>query len=294
MATKFIDIQSCRVRALAVVLSTFPLLLTLPAHAQKTISYYTDNVVERIDRVLACRDGAEDPLSLGCRNANAAQQMDIQLASRYQRSIELEKWQAKSNSDKRRFLVLRALESARNSLMNGACVHLTVGQAPATPIGKTSLKVALDERFIEPLGGQSGKYKVTARGEEMLRAQQMASKGRYFCPTSLQFGADFKIVEFQDLTAQNKGKKTESGKVVKTMAVATVEMKLANTSSSVWYAKKIYTDVLPVEGLAKGRYLIVQFIDSDAMISSSGGIVSVDGKTYSDFKVERLIDKYYK
>lgn len=293
MAITYLESQNCRARTLlAALLSTLTPLLALPAHAQKTISYYTDNVVERIDKVLACKDGAEDPLSLGCRNANAAHRMDIRLASRYQESMAVEKWQAKE-SDKRRFLVLRALENARNSLMNVACVNLTSGQTPTNPISKTSLKVALEERFIEPLAGQSGKFKATARGEEMLRAQQMSSKSGYFCPTSLQFDANFKIVEYQDLTAQNKGKKSEAGKVVKTMAIATVEMNLTNTSSSVWYAKKVFPIALPATGLAKGRYLIVQHVDSDA-VASSGGIVSLDGKTLSDFKVEQLIEKSYK
>lgn len=280
-------------RALLSVLLSALTLLGAPARAEKTISYYTDHVVERLDRVLACRDGAEDPLSLGCRNANAAQQMDVQLATRHQESLALKKWAAESDSDRRQLLVIRALENLRNGLMNVACINLTSGQPPTNPLTQNSQKVALEERFIQPVPGQPGKYKTTARGEEMLRAQQQSSNRGYFCPTSLQFGADFKITEFQDLTAKNKGKKTESGKVVKSMAVASVDLNLANTSSSVWCAKKVYSSTSPATGLAKARFLIVQFTEGDSVVSA-GGILSVDGKTISDFNVEQVIEKYYK
>lgn len=51
MANTYLDSRSCGVRTLlAALLSTLTLLLALPAHAQKTISYYSDNVVERIDQ----------------------------------------------------------------------------------------------------------------------------------------------------------------------------------------------------------------------------------------------------
>ncbi len=294
MTTTCINFPSNRGRVLlSVLLSTLTLLLCSPARAEKTISYYTDNIVERLDRVLACRDGAEDPLSLGCRNANAAQEMDVQLASRHQRRMELTKWQAENEPNKRPLLVLKAMESVRNALTNMACVNLTSGQPPTQSVSKNSLKVALEERFIEPIAGQSGKYKVTARGEEMLRAQQRTSKSGYFCPTTAQFDPDVKIVEIQDLTAQNKGKKSATGKVVKTMAIATVEMNLTSTSSSAWYAKKVYSTTSPATGLARGRYLIIQYIDSDAVIAA-GGIISANGKAIEDFNAEQVIEKYYK
>lgn len=82
--------------ALRPFFASLMVLLSLPALAQKTVSYYAENVGERIDRVLACKDGAEDPASLGCRNALRAPGMDIDLEGRFARKLELPKWRAES------------------------------------------------------------------------------------------------------------------------------------------------------------------------------------------------------
>lgn len=283
-------------RGRSIFLSFLTLMLiavALPAHAQKTISYYSENVMERIDKVLACRDGAEDPKSLGCRNANTAQQKDIQLAGRYQRSVALEKWGAENAPNKRESRVLHAVDNASVNSVTSSCINLTDGIVPTHQISKSSLKVALDEKLLESLPAQPGKYRTTARGEAFLFAQQRTSKSGYFCPVTVQYIPEFKILEFKDLTAQYKGKKSDSGNVIKTLALATVEIPLANTSASVWYAKKLYPKVVPLEGQALGRYFIIDFANRKGTFGF-GSILSIDGATLYDTKVEELFDKLYK
>ena len=273
---------------------TFMLMtVALPAHAQKTISYYTDNVIERIDKVLACKDGADEPTSLGCRNANAAQQLDIQLAGRFQRRVSLTKWSAENDPKNRESRVLLAIESISNTVTSASCINLTEGSVPTNQIGKSSLKVALDEKLLEPQPAQPGKYRTTARGEAFLFAQQRTSKSGYFCPTTFQFLPEFKIVDFKDLTAQYKGKKSESGRTIKTLALATVEMPLINTSASVWFSKKIYPKSLPATGQAVGRYYIIEYVNEKGTVGF-GRIGSIDGVTISETKVEEIFDKGYK
>ena len=269
------------------------LTFALPAHAQKTISYYTDNVIERIDKVLACKDGADEPKSLGCRNANAAQQLDIQLAGRFQRRVSLTKWSAENEPNKRESRVLLAIESVYNNVTSASCVNLTEGTAPTNQISRSSLKVALDEKLLEPQPAQLGTYRATARGEAFLLAQQRTSKSGYFCPITFQYLPEFKIVDFKDLTAQYKGKKSESGKTIKTLAFATVEMPLINTSASVWFSKKIYPRSLPAAGQAVGRYFIIEHVNEKG-IAGMGRIMSIDGVTASEDKLQEHFDKLYK
>lgn len=264
-----------------------------PAHAQKTISYYTDNVIERIDKVLACRDGAEDPMSLGCRNASTAQQKDIQLAGRHGRGVALAKWGAENEPNKRESRVLLAIESVYNSVTSASCINLTEGTVPTNQIGRSSLKVALDEKLLEPQPAQLGKYRTTARGDAFLSAQQRNSKSGYFCPITFQYLPEFKILDFKDLTAQYKGKKSESGKTIKTLAFATVEMPLINTNASVWFSKKIYPKSVPVAGQAVGRYFIIEHMNEKG-IAGMGRIMSIDGMTVSEDKLQEQFDKLYK
>ena len=279
--------------ALRPFFASLMVLLSLPALAQKTVSYYAENVGERIDRVLACKDGAEDPASLGCRNALMAQGMDIDLSGRFVRKLELAKWRAESEPNKRLLNVLTAMETVSNSVMNVTCVHMTDGKAPTNRFSKASLKVALDEKFLEQLPSQPGKYRTTARGDEFLLAHQQTSKTGFFCPIRQQYSPDIKIVEFKDLTAQYKGKKSESGNVVKTLAIATVELPLGNTQASVWYSKKVFPVSLPATGLATGRYLLVEYVNHSGVVGT-GGILSVNGQTIVDYKVEQEIEKFYK
>lgn len=264
-----------------------------PAHAQNTISYYTDNVIERIDKVLACRDGAEDPMSLDCRNASTAQQMDIQLAGRYQRSVALAKWSAQNAPNKRESRALLVIDKSFTDNVASSCINLTDGSVPTHPTSKASLKAALDEKLLEPQPSQPGKYRATARGEAFLLAQQKTSKSGFFCPVTVQYDPEFKIVEFKDLTAQNKGKKSESGYVIKTVALATVEIPLMNTSASVWFAKRLYPKVVPKTGQALGRYYILEYANQKGT-AGFGRILSVDGVTISEAKEDELFEKTFK
>lgn len=283
-------------RGRSILMSFLTLMLitgALPAHAQKTISYYSENVMERIDKILGCKDGAEDPMSLGCRNANTAQQKDIQIAGRYQRRVALEKWGAENAPNKRESRVLLAVDNAFGNTVGPSCINLTDGSVPTNPATKSSLKVALDEKLLEPFPAQPGKYRATVKGEAFLLAQNRTSKSGYFCPVTVQYIPELKILDFKDLTAQYKGKKSETGNVIKTLALVTVEIPLANTSASVWYAKKLYPKVVPLEGKALGRYFIIE-LENKKGTFGFGSILSIDGATFSETKIEELFDKSYK
>jgi hypothetical protein len=267
--------------------------VTAPAHAQKTISYYTDNVIERIDKVLACRDGAEDPMSLGCRNASTAHQMDIQLAGRSQRSVSLAMSSVQNSPNKRESRALLVIDNNFKNSTASICINLTDGAVLTNPTSKASLKLALDEKLLEPKPSQPGRYRATARGEAFLLAQQKTSKSGFFCPVTVQYDPEIKVVEFKDLTAQNKGKKSESGQVLKAVAIATVEIPLMNTSASVWFAKKLYPKALPKTGLAVGRYYIMEYANEKGT-AGFGRILSIDGVTVSEAKEDEIFEKMFK
>ena len=274
-------------------LTSMLITVAAPAHAQKTISYYSENVMERIDKVLACRDGAEDPMSLACRNASTAQLKDVQLASRFQTALALKKWEAKNEPNKRESRTLLAIDRAFDSSVASSCIDLKSGSVPDNPTSKSSLKVALDEKLLEPLPAQPGKFRGTAKGEEFLRAQGSTSKTGYFCPVTVQYKPELKILDFKDMTAQYKGKKSEIGNVIKTLALVTLEVPLMNTNASVWYAKKLYPKVVPLEGTVLGRYFVIDFSNKTGT-SGFGTIVSIDGATFSANKPEDLLDALYK
>jgi hypothetical protein len=292
MNNTFIPVSPKAMRAAATWITAAILsLCALTAHAEKTISYYQENVGERIDRVLSCRDGAEDPMSLGCRNAQVAHEMDVQLASRFQRKVMTTNWMDESNSNKKEVRVHMALQFVGSSVASQSCVSLTGGVEPAAPVSKAILKAAVDEKFLQGLPGQPGKFRFTPRGEEFLRALMSAAKSGMFCPVAIQYGSDIKILDYRDITAQYKGRKSPTGATIKTVAVAKVALDLTNTSASVWFTKKIYTTVLPMTGQVVGEYVILEFAGRPG-ISAAGRFNSVSESATSKFNADEFLSRY--
>lgn len=267
------------------------LLAAMSAHAEKTISYYTENAGERIDRVLACRDGAEDPNSLGCRNARSANELDLELARRFETQTAFEKWQGETDAKATDQVVAGALRAYRMRTLKSACLNMNEGVEPSTPIGKSILKTALDEKLIEAQSGQKGKYRATKRGEEFLRVQMHTAKDGYFCPLDIQYRGKQEILEFQDWTGQYKGKTNKIADQIKTLRISKVAFDLVNTGASVWFARKVYPSALPLNGKAIARFVSLEFTNRKGLFTA-GGIAEVDGKSVADISPEKMLEGF--
>jgi len=267
------------------------LLTAMTAHAEKTISYYTENAGERIDRVLACRDGAEDPNSLGCRNARSANELDLELARRFESQIAFETWKGGPDAKAKDEVVADALRAYRLRILNAACLNMNDSVEPSTPTGKAILKTALDEKLIESQPGQKGKYRTTQRGEEFLKVQLHTAKSGYFCPVDIQYGPKQEVLEFLDWTSQYKGKTNKIGDQIKTVRVSKVSVDLVNTGASVWFARKVYPSALPLKGKIVARFVSFEFANRKGLFSA-GGIAEVDGKSVAEISPEKLLEGF--
>jgi hypothetical protein len=267
-----------------------------PDAAVKTISYYSDNVGERIDKVLSCTDGAEDPNSLGCRNARASRELDKMTIQHNAAEVALEKWGSEGaiakDPVKRGYQVLQL--SVR-SIRSAACVLLDSNKAaklPQTPYREKIYKAALDEKLIESIPGKPDAYTVTKRGVEFLSSQaDNAAKG-FFCPINVTFGPDPRVLETQDLSAQYKGLKFGAQTISK-LHVYTVAFDLNNTGASVWFVRKVSPMVLPIAGKVITKTIVVEYEGIKGEYSN-GGVYEMDGKLLGDTSIEKLLERYTK
>lgn len=271
-------------RAMAIAL----VLAASAVHAEKTVTYYQDNAGERMDPLLACADGAEPPTSLGCRNAMAAQEKDKRLASQFQGEVALSQWDTGESAKGTKLKAASVLQSFRAGVVNAACVALSEGKEPARPYGQKILKTSLAEKFIEALPAKSHMYRITKRGEEFLRAQQHSAKIGHFCPMDIQFAAQPKLLEVQDMAVQYKGRRSAAGLEVRTLRVSKISFELANTSASAWFARKVVPDALPTTGQAVGQFVTVEYVNRKGA-TSWGQIHEIDGKLVAKPDVEKLL-----
>ncbi|HYW57036.1 MAG TPA: hypothetical protein VE934_08745 [Polaromonas sp.] len=267
------------------------LLPSMAVYAEKTISYYTENAGERIDRVLACRDGADDPKSLGCRNARFANDLDFEVARKFADETGSEKAKEEFNEQSKELIVTNALRQYRLRSLNVNCVNIKAETPPATNLGKLILKVALQEKLIEPQSGQADKYRTTKRGAEFLRVQMHTDENGLFCPVDIQYSGKREILEFQDLTSQYKGKTNKYGDQIKMVRASKVQVILNNTGASVWFARKLFPSPLPLKGTAIAQFVSFELANRKGLFSA-GGLSEVDGKPRAEITPENLLANF--
>ena len=261
------------------------------ALAQKTISYYSDNVGERIDQYLACQDGAQDPNLLACRNASASRRLDRTLVQRHATDAALEDWGTKGviakDPAKRAYQVLRLI--AKDS-RNSTCIALEFGKPPQATYQEKIYLAALSEKLIERVSGQSNVYRATKRGEEFLASQGDAVQNGYFCATNFGFNSRTRLLETQDLTPQYKGKKAGIFMISK-LQVYSIEFDLENTGASVWFARKVSPNlVLPMTGKVITKTIVMEFEGNKGEFTR-GGIFEIGGKVLGDSSIEKLLER---
>ena len=253
------------------------LMASTAVFAEKTISYYSENAGERIDRVLACRDGAEDPMSLGCRNANEAQEIDRLLVHRKARAYGLANFSGPEvgvakEPGKRAYQVMELISMATRS---SNCVPLDSGKPPSSPQRANIYKVALAEKLIEPVAGKADVYRATKRGVEFLASQGDGVQNGFFCPVGLTYGPRPQLLEQHDLSEQYQGPK--KGFTITKLRVQKIAFDLTNTGSSTWFLRKLLPVTLPMSGKAVVQYITVEYQGRKGEFAG-GGVYEIDGK----------------
>lgn len=289
IATRRIDaIQTALSRSIAVVL----LFAAGSVQAENTVSYYRENAGERIDRVLRCRDGAEDPASLGCRNANNAQLLDVRSAGRFGDYAAIAGWDVSAADGKTpQALAFKAARKVRENGQRNACIALRSEEEPSKPVAKKVLQTALAEKLLEPVSGKAHVYRTTPRGDEFLTSQGTHTQQGFFCPFNLQFAEAPKLLDSQDLTAKYRGKKTTTGYVVKKLLVQKVAFELTTTGSSVWFFRKVVPAAFGMTGQVVASIVVADYegLPSEQF---AGGVYEVDGVLAAGPSLEKLLDNF--
>jgi hypothetical protein len=287
-------IQDIKWREIKAVTAIAILMMCTTACTEKTITYYSENAGERIDRVLACGDGASDPNSLDCRNANAAQAMDKMLVTQNADELALSHFMGRETGiakdpERRAYQVLE-LNSRNTRGVN--CISLNSGKPSPTPPWANVYKVALAEKLIEPVAGKADVYQATPRGVEFLASQGDVVRNGYFCPVGFTYGPDPRLLEQQDLSEQYKGKEIRPGLKLSKLRLQKIAFNLTNTGSSQWFLRKLYPETpLPMNGKSVAQYVTVEFEGRQGE-SFAGAVYEVDGKVVGGKTLREVLAVY--
>lgn len=268
--------------------------LTSCGKPQETIAFFNEDVGARSEKVVACLEGIEPANSEGCVNANLSANADKQLVLRVANFAAAKRDMPKGDKE-----VEKSADSVAAAMVDELqfgfrmvnCIVLNQGKPQPSVQGV--IKVAIDEKMIQPMKDNPLNFEVTKKGAQYLKSQ-IDSMDNFFCPLNFNYKDNVKMLERRDLTEQYKGRLLFKSYKIEALEVDKIAFDIENTRGSVWFQKKTgRKTIFPLEAKAVFEVYFITYWDKDKLQKIYGGWYgTLDGKPFVyDDKSNKNVDE---